>query len=310
MTMTTITIATRKSPLAFRQSELVKEQLEQCHPDLHIDLAGMLTTGDKFLATPLAKIGGKALFVKELEKAMLERQADIAVHSIKDMPADLPDNFVLATICQREDPRDAFVSNHFDSIMTLPPGAIVGTSSLRRQAQLLTIRPDIKVQTLRGNVNTRLRKLDEGLYDAIIVASVGLDRLNMSDRIRQRFSPDVMLPGAGQGAIGIECRGDDEKLLHLLQPLDHRETRICITAERALTAKLNGSCQVPIAAYAIIQDKQLVLRGLVARTDGSEILQTKMQGDLSEPATLGERAADDLIQQGAEQIISETLSQN
>jgi hydroxymethylbilane synthase len=291
--------------LALQQAEFIKQQLQKLHPTLQVELKGFTTEGDRFLATPLAKIGGKGLFVKELEQAMLNHEADIAVHSMKDMPVDVPPGLVLKVICERHDPRDAFVSNQFDSLQELPKNAIVGTSSLRRQCQTLALRSDLQVVSLRGNVNTRLRKLDEGQFDAIILAAAGLKRLNFADRIKQKLKPPEFLPAVGQGALGIECRSDDEGLHQLLEKLAHDETTQCVLAERAMNFHLQGGCQVPIAGYATIDAGQICLQGLVARPDGSLVLRSKMMGPVNHPEELGKRVADDLLAQGAAQILAE-----
>lgn len=302
-----ITISSRKSPLAMWQSEHVKKLILTHHPELKVDISGILTQGDKLLATPLNKIGGKGLFVKELEKAILERRADIAVHSIKDMPMELPDGLELAIICARGETRDAFVSNDFDSLDALPAGAVVGTSSLRRQCLILNARPDVIVKPVRGNVGTRLSKLDEGQFDAIILAAAGLTRLGLQHRITDYFSHEQMLPAAGQGAMGVECRLDDEKLIDILQPLHDPQTAYCVTAERAVTQGLGGSCQVPIAAHASIIDGQLELQALVGRPDGSEILEAAVIAAPEQARTAGEKVVQDLISQGAEEILRECL---
>ncbi|MFZ2320968.1 MAG: hydroxymethylbilane synthase, partial [Pseudomonas sp.] len=252
MSIREIRIATRKSALALWQAEYVKACLEQAHPGLLVSLVPMVSRGDKLLDAPLAKIGGKGLFVKELETALLDNEADIAVHSMKDVPMDFPEGLGLFCICEREDPRDAFVSNTFASLDELPAGSVVGTSSLRRQAQLLALRPDLKIHFLRGNVNTRLAKLDAGEYDAIILAAAGLIRLGFGARIRASISVEASLPAGGQGAVGIECRSADAEIHALLAPLHHRETALRVTAERALNKHLNGGCQVPIACYALL----------------------------------------------------------
>ncbi|WP_236233267.1 hydroxymethylbilane synthase [Pseudomonas tohonis] len=298
-----IRIATRKSALALWQAEFVKASLEKAHPGLKVSLVPMVSRGDKLLDAPLAKIGGKGLFVKELETALLENEADIAVHSMKDVPMDFPDGLGLFCICEREDPRDAFVSNTFDSLDTLPAGAVVGTSSLRRQAQLLARRPDLKIQFLRGNVNTRLAKLDAGEYDAIILAAAGLIRLGFQERIRSSISVDDSLPAGGQGAVGIECRTADTEIHALLAPLHHRDTALRVTAERALNKRLNGGCQVPIACYAILEDDQLWLRGLVGQPDGGTLLRAESRALASDAESLGVRVAEDLLGQGAEAIL-------
>lgn len=303
--MKTIRIATRKSALALWQAEYVKAELLRNHPNLTVELVPMSTQGDKILDTPLAKIGGKGLFVKELEQAMLEDRADIAVHSMKDVPVEFPDGLMLHTICPRENPQDAFVSNQFKSIDELPPGAVVGTSSLRRQCQLKALRPDLTVRDLRGNVNTRLAKLDNGEYAAIILAAAGLIRLGFEQRIAALMLVDTSLPANGQGAVGIECRSDDKEVQQLLSALEHRETRICVLAERAMNRKLQGGCQVPIGAYAVIENDTLWLRGLVGALDGSEIIRHQLRGPVAEAEQLGVALAEHLLSQGADRILQD-----
>lgn len=298
-----IRIATRKSALALWQAEHVKARLEQAHPGLKVSLVPMVSRGDKLLDAPLAKIGGKGLFVKELETALLENEADIAVHSMKDVPMDFPEGLGLYCICEREDPRDAFVSNTYAGLDALPPGSVVGTSSLRRQAQLLARRPDLKIQFLRGNVNTRLAKLDAGEYDAIILAAAGLIRLGFEDRIRSSISAEDSLPAGGQGAVGIECRSADSDVHALLAPLHHRDTALRVTAERALNKHLNGGCQVPIACYALLEDDQLWLRGLVGQPDGGLLLRAEDRAASSDAEALGVRVAEALLAQGADAIL-------
>ncbi|MDD0842312.1 hydroxymethylbilane synthase [Pseudomonas sp. Gutcm_11s] len=296
-----IRIATRKSALALWQAEYVKARLEEAHPGLTVSLVPMVSRGDKLLDAPLAKIGGKGLFVKELETALLENEADIAVHSMKDVPMDFPEGLGLFCICEREDPRDAFVSNTYASLDALPAGSVVGTSSLRRQAQLLARRPDLKIQFLRGNVNTRLAKLDAGEYDAIILAAAGLIRLGFEERIRSSISVEDSLPAGGQGAVGIECRTADAEIHALLAPLHHGETAVRVTAERALNKRLNGGCQVPIACYALLEGEQLWLRGLVGQPDGGVLLRAESRG--SDAEALGVQVAEQLLAQGAEAIL-------
>ena len=278
MTQHTVRIATRKSALALWQAEYVKAKLEHFHPGINVELVPMTTKGDIILDTPLAKVGGKGLFVKELEVAMLENRADIAVHSMKDVPVEFPEGLGLEIICPREDPRDAFVSNTIKSLADLPQGAIVGTSSLRRQCQIKALRPDLDIRDLRGNVNTRLKKLDNGEYDAIILAAAGLIRLEMPERIQEYIEPEVMLPANGQGAVGIECRNEDTIIKTLLAPLACENTRVRVVAERAMNRALEGGCQVPIGSYAVLEDQQLYLRGLVGAIDGSEILTSEVRG--------------------------------
>ncbi|OUS73745.1 hydroxymethylbilane synthase [Pseudoalteromonas sp. A601] len=300
-----VRIATRKSALALWQAEFVKAQLEHFHSDIQVELVPMSTQGDIILDTPLAKIGGKGLFVKELEQAMLDGRADIAVHSMKDVPVEFPEGLALHTICQREDPRDAFVSNNHANIEQLPQGAIVGTSSLRRQCQIRALRPDLVIRDLRGNVNTRLAKLDDGQYDAIILAAAGLIRLEMHDRIKAFIEPEVSLPANGQGAVGIECRIDDEVTKALLAPLEHNETRIRVNAERAMNRRLEGGCQVPIGAYALVDGDQVHLRGLVGAVDGSEILRAEISGKAVDAQTLGTQLAEQLLEMGADKILAD-----
>ncbi len=305
MAARTLKIATRKSPLALWQANFVKDRLEALHPDLQVELVPMSTQGDKILDTPLAKVGGKGLFVKELETAMLEGRADIAVHSMKDVPVEFPDGLGLHTICEREDPRDAFVSNHFNQTDELPQGAVVGTSSLRRQCQLRAARPDLVIRDLRGNVNTRLAKLDAGEYDAIILAAAGLKRLEMAHRIAAFIEPEQSLPANGQGAVGIECRLDDHELHALLAPLEHPETRIRVLTERAMNRALQGGCQVPIGAYALVQGEEVWLRGLVGSPDGSRVIRDEIRGPLAEGEALGHTLAQRLLAAGADVILAE-----
>ena len=300
-----VRIATRRSPLALWQAEYVKAALEKAHPGIRVELVKMVTQGDKILDTPLAKVGGKGLFVKELETGMLRGEADIAVHSMKDVPVEFPDGLHLATICPREDPRDAFVSNRYSTFASLPEGARVGTSSLRRQCQLRKQRPDLQVLDLRGNVNTRLKKLDDDKYDAIILAAAGLIRLGFQERIREFLSPQTSLPAIGQGAVGIECRIDDERIHSLLAPLNDETTRIRVSAERAMNNRLEGGCQVPIAGYAELNGDELWLRGLVGRPDGSHVIEGETKGSASQAETLGTALADDLLARGARAILDE-----
>ncbi|MEW8084809.1 MAG: hydroxymethylbilane synthase [Candidatus Thiodiazotropha endolucinida] len=299
----TITIATRKSPLAMWQAEHVAAELKRVHPDIRVELMGMTTQGDKILDTPLAKIGGKGLFIKELEQGLISGEADIAVHSMKDVPVELPSGLHLPVIMQREDPRDAFVSNRYQSIDQLPQRACVGTSSLRRQCQLAEVRPDLVIKSLRGNVNTRLRKLDDGEYDAIILAAAGLKRLGFEDRITALIGPEQSLPAIGQGAVGIECRVDDPRVNDLITPLHHAETAYCVGAERAMNQRLNGGCQVPIAGYAMLESDNLWLRGLVGEPDGSRIIRGEVEGKTQEARAMGEGLADRLLEWGADEIL-------
>ncbi|GAA5524307.1 porphobilinogen deaminase [Microbulbifer aestuariivivens] len=303
MSISRIRIATRESALALWQAEFVRAELEKHHPQLKVELLPLTSRGDQLLDIPLAKVGGKGLFVKELEKAMLEGRADIAVHSMKDVPMEFPEGLHLPVICEREDPRDAFVSNHFADIDALPQGAVVGTSSLRRQCQLLARRPDLQVKFLRGNVNTRLAKLDAGEYDAIILATAGLLRLEMRERIRDFLAPEILLPAGGQGAVGIECRRDPE-LEALLRPLHHEHTSARLVAERALVRRLNGSCQVPIGGYAVLEGDQLWLRGLVGSPDGTRMIRAERRGPASEGEAMGIALAEELLANGADRILA------
>ena len=302
-TTRTIRIATRKSALALWQAEYVKAKLIEHYPSLTVELVPMSTQGDKILDTPLAKIGGKGLFIKELEIAMLEGRADIAVHSMKDVPVAFPDGFGLHAICERENPFDAFVSNNFDSIDALPQGAVVGTSSLRRQCQIRKYRPDLVIKDLRGNVNTRLAKLDAGEYDAIILASAGLILLEMQERIRTPIPADVSLPAVGQGAVGIECRNDDAELITLLQALNHNDTHTRVTAERAMNERLEGGCQVPIGSFATLDGDAITLTGMVGRPDGSELLFASATAQKNRAAEIGIEVAEALLAQGAGDIL-------
>ena len=309
MTIDLIRIATRKSPLAMWQAEHVAAALKAAHPGIDVELLGMSTQGDKILDTPLAKIGGKGLFVKELEQGMLEGSADIAVHSMKDVPVELPEGLHLPVIMEREDPRDAFVSNAYASLDELPLGAKVGTSSLRRQSQIMARRPDLELLPLRGNVNTRLRKLDEGEYDAIILAAAGLIRLEFAGRIRTFIEPEQSLPAIGQGAVGIECRADDARVNALIAPLHHSHTAIRVLAERAMNNRLEGGCQVPIAGHALLEGDQLWLRGLVGSVDGKTIIQDEIRGPAADAETLGVTLAEHLLDAGAAQILKELYQQ-
>lgn len=302
-------IATRQSPLALWQANYVKDRLQQIHRGLEVELVPMVTKGDVILDTPLAKIGGKGLFVKELENALLEHRADIAVHSMKDVPMQFPAGLGLAVICEREDPRDAFVSNKYASLDDLPIGAIVGTSSLRRQCQLKKLRPDLKIESLRGNVGTRLSKLDNGDYDAIILAAAGLIRLGLNERIKQFIPVETLLPAAGQGAVGIECRLDDQEVLALLAPLADENTTACVLAERAMNNHLEGGCQVPIGGYAILQDQQIYLRALVGELDGAQIIRAEGKSGGQNSESLGIQVAEQLLQQGADKILAQVYQQ-
>ena len=303
MTNRVLRIATRKSPLALWQAEYVKSRLEQAHSGLTVELIGMTTKGDVILDTPLAKVGGKGLFVKELEVAMLEKRADIAVHSMKDVPVEFPEGLGLVVICEREDPRDAFVSNHYNSIEELPQGAVLGTCSLRRQAQVRERRPDLKIVDLRGNVNSRLQKLDDGQFDAIILAAAGLKRLGFDKRIRRAMPAEESLPAVGQGAVGIECRLDDAETIALLQTLSDTDTTTRVMAERAMNNRLEGGCQVPIAGYSELEGDQIWLRGLVGEPDGTQIIRAQVRGPRGDAEQLGTQLAETLLQQGAGDIL-------
>ncbi len=297
-------IATRKSALALWQAEEVSRLLREIHGDsLSIRLIKMTTTGDQLLKESLATQGGKGLFVKELERGLLDHDADIAVHSMKDVPIELPDSLHLPVILKRANPCDAFVSNTYDELKDLPNNAIVGTSSSRRACQIMALYPHLEIKLLRGNVNTRLAKLDEGQYDSIILAAAGLQRLGFDERIRSRLSTDVSLPAIGQGAIGIECRKNDNDVEKLIAPLNHSETNICVTAERAISQSLEGGCQLPIAAYAQLDNDAIHLRSLVGMPDGSKICRSESTGSKSNPIELGNRVAAELVSLGANEIL-------
>lgn len=335
-----IIIGTRGSKLALWQAEWIKSELLKLYPHLDIELNKIKTTGDKILDVPLSKIGGKGLFVKEIEEALLRGEADIAVHSMKDVPTDFPEGLHLAVITKREDPRDVFITRAVEqqssraaenrkdiikSFKDLPQGAIIGTSSLRRSSQLLNIRPDLKIEQLRGNLDTRLRKLDEGLFDAIILAAAGVKRLGWADRITETLDPEISLPAIGQGAVGIECRIDDKFINELIAPLNHSETSICVRAERAALKKLEGGCQVPIAAYARLQKREhkienlstkpkttdkdsnysLIMDGLVSSVSGDKIIRGHIEGDPEKAEAIGIQLAEYLLSNGARQILDE-----
>lgn len=316
-TPTTLNIATRQSPLALWQARHIQTRLQALYPQLSINLVTMVTKGDKILDTPLAKIGGKGLFVKELEQALYEKQADIAVHSLKDVPMDLPDGLTLGAYCQREQPTDAFVSNKFSALDDLPQGATLGTSSLRRQCQIQQYRPDLNIISLRGNVGTRLAKLDNGDYDAIILATSGLKRLGLTERICHEIDTDISLPAVGQGALAIECRADDTDVLNLLKPLNHEPSRLCVLAERAMNRHLQGGCQVPIAGFAVIEDDKLTLTGRVGSVDGNVLLKAQQTNALTDDAqenehianAMGITVAQALLAQGADDILKEIYRQ-
>ena len=298
-------IATRKSPLALWQAEFVKSKLETIYPDLKVELVKMTTQGDQILNSPLSKIGGKSLFIKELEVGIMEGRADIAVHSMKDVPYELPQGFEIGAILERENPFDAFVSNDFNSIQDLPIGAKLGSCSLRRIVQVKAMRPDLEILDLRGNVNTRLKKLDDGEYDAIILACSGLTRLGFDNRIKQDLSPDDSLPAVGQGALGIEIKVNDHEISSLIKPLIHKKTQIEVSAERALNATLQGGCSVAIGAFATSEESKLTLSGMVGNVDSGEIIRVQETGETSKPIDLGIRAAKKLLSLGARDLLNE-----
>lgn len=299
-----IVIASRESLLAMWQANFIKDRLSELYPQTEISILGMTTQGDQILDVTLSKIGGKGLFIKELEQALADGRADIAVHSMKDVPMNLPSGFTLAAITEREDPRDAFVSNQYRSLSELPAGSIVGTSSLRRESQLRARFPQLRIQPLRGNVQTRLRKLDEGQYAAIILAAAGLKRLDLTYRITALLEPEQSLPAVGQGALGIECLDNRLDLVHLMQPLHNKETAQCVEAERAMSRVLGGSCQVPLGGFAQIADNVLTLRGFVATPNGEKIISDELSGKPEAGLALGEQLANNLKLQGADEILS------
>ena len=301
-----LAIASRESTHATSQAKHLLQSLHTLYPNCDIEILGMTTTGDQILDAPLAQIGGKGLFIKELETALLDGRADLAVHSMKDVPMNLPDEFLLAAVSKREDARDAFVSNRYQKIEDLPAGSIVGTSSLRRQSQLKARFPHLKVETLRGNLQTRLRKLDEGQYDGIILAAAGLIRLQLGDRIRQLISTDDSIPAVGQGALGIEINAQRQDLLEVLAPLNDATTHACVAAERAFSRALAGSCTVPLGAYANSADAQTIhIQGFVAALDGSTVLKNQLVGQLSQAEQLGASLAQALIAQGAREVLND-----
>lgn len=310
MTKRKIVIATRGSKLALWQAEWVKSQLIAIDPEFEMELNKIKTTGDKILDVSLAQVGGKGLFVKEIEEAMLRGEADLAVHSMKDVPTALPEGLHISAICKREDPRDAFIARKgIKSFTDLPQGANIGTSSLRRICQLLNLRPDLKITQLRGNVDTRLRKVAEGEFDAIILATAGVKRLGFADRITERLPVDVSLPAIGQGAVGIECRVDDVFINNLLKELNHEETSVCVRAERAFLKKLEGGCQVPIAAYARLENSKLIIEGLVGSLDGKTLIKAGIEGRPEEAESLGTTLAEKLLSKGAKKILDEVYGQ-
>ncbi len=299
-----LVIASRESPLALWQAHHIAQQLRNCYPKLEVDILGMTTRGDQILDVTLNKIGGKGLFVKELETALLEGRADLAVHSMKDVPVSLPEGFVLAAIGEREDPSDALVSTRFARLADLPDGARVGTSSLRRECQLRALFPQLRIEALRGNLQTRLRKLDEGQYDAIILASAGLKRLGLAERIRESIPAHLSLPAVGQGALGIECLSRRTDIQALLAPLNHADSAACVRAERAMSLCLGGSCEVPLGGYAELTGDTLKLRGLIAEPDGSRVLRDQISGPREAAETLGRTLGERLLAQGADKILA------
>ena len=296
-------IGTRGSKLALTQSELIKKEIERVHSNVQVELVRIKTTGDKILDSPLAKIGGKGLFVKEIEEALLNERVDLAVHSMKDVPAELPEGLILAAFPAREDPRDAFVSVKYENLEQLPQGVRVGTGSLRRAAQLLHIRPDLELVPLRGNVGTRLRKLEGGEFQAIILAAAGMRRLGFEDRISQLLSTEQMLPAIGQGALGLEVRHDDEQTIGLIDFLNDEETQVTVKAERAFLKELEGGCQVPVAAFSRLNGERLDLEGMVAELDGSNVIRDKITGEKNEAEDMGIRLARRLLASGADEIL-------
>jgi len=296
-------LGTRKSPLALWQAEHVRAQLMQRHPGLQVEVITMTTEGDRILDRSLAKVGGKGLFIKELEQGLAAAQIDLAVHSLKDVTVTLPDGMHLPAFLEREDPRDAFVSARYNRLQDLGPGARVGTSSLRRQSQLRAAFPHLEIVTLRGNVNTRLRKLDEGEFDAVILAVAGLKRLGFGERIRTPLAPEECLPAVGQGVVCVECRADDAETTRLVAALDDSSARTCVAAERAMNEALEGGCQVPVAGYAVLNGKELHLRGLVGEPDGSRVVHGEVRGPAKDARSLGLALAQDLLARGARQIL-------
>lgn len=307
MTTQSLRIATRESPLALWQAEHVAARLRQRHPGLQVELLGMTTAGDRFLDAPLASAGGKGLFIKELEQSLLENRADLAVHSMKDVTVDLPIGLTISAILEREDPRDVLIAGAGLTLESLPTGARVGTSSLRRQSQLRALRPDLEIRDLRGNLGTRLKRLDAGDFDAVLLAAAGVLRLGLSERISEFLSTDTLLPAIAQGAIGIETRAGDPAVQDLITPLDDPATRLCIEAERVISRRLYGGCQLPIAAHARLHDQQVVMRALVARTDGSEILQSETSGQVQDATALASGLADELLARGADRILADLV---
>lgn len=306
----TVRIGTRASLLAVTQSTWVKTQIEQQYPATTVELVKITTKGDKILDVPLAKVGGKGLFVKEIEDALLEGRVDLAVHSMKDVPTDLPDGLHVAVIPPRETALDAFISVRYNILEELPAGATIGTSSLRRKAQLAALRPDLDIQDLRGNLDTRLRKLDEGQYDAIILAGAGLNRLGMQDRITTLFTPEQMLPAIGQGSLGIELRKSDNELLAGMQFLHDQTTAIAVAAERAFLLRLEGGCQVPIGAHATLKGDSVTLTGLIAAVDGVKVLREQQSAPFDQAEQLGKSLAEILLDRGGKAILDEVYQES
>jgi len=304
MTITNITIASRESPLAMWQAEHIKSKINQFYPDIKINIKGFKTQGDILLDQSLAAIGGKGLFIKELEQALLAKKADLAVHSMKDLPMDIPDEFQLTAITERGDPRDAFISNNFDSLDDMPKGSIIGTSSLRRQSQIKAKYPDLSIEPLRGNLQTRLKKLDEGQYDAIILAAAGLMRLGLENRIKKYLETEISIPAVGQGALGIEVLTGNEELNKMLLELNDDDTSRCVLAERVVSRSLAGSCTAPLGAYASISNNDFIIKGFVASPDGAQIIYAETKGDKSDFYKLGEDLSQILIDKGAMDILS------
>ncbi|MDT8336060.1 MAG: hydroxymethylbilane synthase [Desulfurivibrionaceae bacterium] len=305
-----VRIGTRASLLAMTQSTNIKNLIEARYPGTTVELVKIITKGDKIVDVPLAKVGGKGLFVKELEEAMLSREVDMAVHSMKDVPSELPDELHIGVVTKREDPRDAFLSVKYQSFSELPQGARVGTSSLRRKSQLAALRPDLVIEDLRGNLDTRIRKLDEGIYDAIILATAGLNRMQWSERITARFSPEEMLPAVAQGAVGIELRRDSEELLAGLAFLQDKETTIAVEGERAFLHRLEGGCQVPIGAFGTVDGSRLTLTGLIASIDGKEVLKKQLVGEVNDAKSMGVKLAEELLEMGGRRILEEVYGEN
>ena len=306
----TIRLGTRKSKLAMTQSGMIAADLERLNPGISVELVEIVTKGDKILDVPLAKVGGKGLFVKEIEEAMLDERIDMAVHSLKDVPAELPQGLEVTVFPKREDFRDAFISAKSATFMDLPARAVVGTSSLRRMSQLKKNRPDLDIQSLRGNVDTRLRKLEEGMYDAIILASAGMNRLGLSHRITSFMDPEVMLPAVGQGCLGIEFRSDDGNMRDILASIHHQDTALCVRTERAFLLRLEGGCQVPVGALAHLEGNRVILEGMVADEAGDRMIRKKMEGSVTDPEGLGLELADEILQSGGREILEEVYCEN